>query len=31
LDDAASVARAAEACAYAGNIEKALKIVLDVE
>jgi hypothetical protein len=31
LDDAASVARAAEACANAGNIEKAIKIVLDVE
>jgi hypothetical protein len=31
LDDAASVARAAEACANAGNIEKAIQIVLDVE
>jgi hypothetical protein len=31
LDNAASVARAAEACANAGNIEKAIEIVLDVE
>jgi hypothetical protein len=31
LDDAASLARAAEACANAGNIEKGIEIVLDVE
>jgi hypothetical protein len=31
LDNAASVARAAEACANAGEIEKAIEIVLDVE
>jgi len=31
LDRAAGIARAAEACANAGNIEKAIEIVLDVE
>ena len=31
LDQAASIARAAEACADSGNIEKAIEVVLDVE
>lgn len=31
LDRAASIARAAETCATAGNIEKAIEIALDVE
>ncbi len=31
LDEAASIARAAEACADAGNIPKGIKIALDVE
>ena len=31
LDQAAGIARAAEACAKAGNIEKAIEIALDVE
>jgi hypothetical protein len=31
LDQAAGIAKAAEACAEAGNIEKAVEIVLDVE
>lgn len=31
LDKAASIAKAAEACSDAGNIEKAIEIVLDVE
>lgn len=31
LDQAAGIAKAAEACAEAGNIEKAIEIVLDVE
>ena len=31
LDQAAAIAKAAEACAEAGNIEKAVEIVLDVE
>jgi len=31
LDQAAGIARAAEACANAGNIEKAIEIALDVE
>ena len=31
LDQAAGIARAAEACANAGNIEKAIDIALDVE
>ena len=31
LDRAAGIAKAAEACANAGNIEKAIEIALDVE
>ena len=31
LDEAASLGRAAEACGKAGNIAKAIEIVLDVE
>ena len=31
LDQAASIAKAAEACAEAGNVNKAVEIVLDVE
>ena len=31
LDEAASVAKAAEACANAGNVKKAAKILLDVD
>lgn len=31
LDRAASIAKAAQACADAGNIEKAIEIALDVE
>jgi hypothetical protein len=31
LDRAAGIARAAETCAAAGNIEKAIEIALDVE
>jgi hypothetical protein len=31
LDQAACIAKAAEACAEAGNIEKAIEIALDVE
>ena len=31
LDQAAGIARAAEACAEAGNLEKAVEIALDVE
>ena len=31
LDRAAGIAKAAEACAEAGNIEKAIEIALDVE
>lgn len=31
LDQAAGIARAAQACADAGNIEKAIEIALDVE
>jgi hypothetical protein len=31
LDQAASIAKAAEACAEAGNVHKAIEIVLDVE
>jgi hypothetical protein len=31
LDQAAGIARAAEACAEAGSIEKAIEIALDVE
>jgi hypothetical protein len=31
LDQAAGIAKAAEACAEAGNIEKAIEIALDVE
>ena len=31
LDHAASIARAAQACADAGNVEKGVEIVLDVE
>jgi hypothetical protein len=31
LDQAAGIAKAAEACAKAGNIEKAIEIALDVE
>jgi hypothetical protein len=31
LEQAASIARAAEACADAGNVEKAIEIALDVE
>jgi hypothetical protein len=31
LDDAAGIARAAQTCADAGNIEKGVEIALDVE
>ena len=31
LDQAAGIAKAADACAEAGNIEKAIEIALDVE
>lgn len=31
LDEAASIAHAAQACADAGNIEKGLEIALDIE
>jgi hypothetical protein len=31
LDEAATVAKAAEACADAGNVTKAVEIVLDVD
>jgi hypothetical protein len=31
LDQAAGIARAAEVCAEAGNLDKAIEIVLDVE
>lgn len=31
LDEAASVAKAAEVCAESGNITKAIEIILDVE
>jgi hypothetical protein len=31
LDQAVSIAKAAETCAEAGNIEKAIEIALDVE
>ena len=31
LDQAAGIAKAAETCAEAGNIEKAIEIALDVE
>ena len=31
LDQAAGIAKAAEACAEAGNVEKAIQIALDVE
>ena len=31
LDKAAAVAKAAEACSHAGNVDQALTIVLDVE
>ena len=31
LDQAAGIAKAAQACADAGNIEKAIEIALDVE
>lgn len=31
LDEAAGIAKAAQACAKAGNIEKAIEIALDVE
>ena len=31
LESAASIAKAAEACADAGNVEKAVEIALDVE
>ena len=31
LDEAASIAKAAEACGTTGNIEKAVEIALDVE
>jgi hypothetical protein len=31
LDQAAGVAKAAETCAQAGNVEKPIEIVLDVE
>ena len=31
LDHAASIARAAQACADAGNVEKGVEIALDVE
>jgi hypothetical protein len=31
LDEAASIAKAAQACAEAGNLDKAIQIALDVE
>jgi hypothetical protein len=31
LDEAASIAKAAQACADAGNVEKGVEIALDVE
>ena len=31
LERAASIAKAAEACANAGNVEKGIEVVLDVE
>ena len=31
LDQATGIAKAAEACAEAGNIEKAIEVALDVE
>jgi len=31
LDDAASIAKAAEACADAGSVDKAVEIALDIE
>ena len=31
LDQAASIARAAQACADAGNVEKGIEVALDVE
>jgi hypothetical protein len=31
LDEAASIAKAAQACAEAGNFDKAIQIALDVE
>jgi hypothetical protein len=31
LEQAASVAKAAEACAEAGNVEKGIEIALDIE
>jgi hypothetical protein len=31
LDQAASIARAAQACANAGNVEKGMEIALDIE
>lgn len=31
LDQAASIARAAQACADAGNVEKGIEIALDIE
>ena len=31
LDQAAGIAKAAQACAEGGNIEKAIEIVLDIE
>lgn len=31
LDEAASIAKAAEACAEAGNVDKAVEISLDIE
>jgi hypothetical protein len=31
LDEAAGIAKAAEACAGAGNLQKAIEVVLDIE
>lgn len=31
LDEAAGIAKAAEACAGAGNLQKAVEVVLDIE
>lgn len=31
LDEAAGIAKAAEACAGAGNMQKAIEVVLDIE
>jgi hypothetical protein len=31
LDEAVSIAKAAEACAYTGNVSKGIEIALDVE